>query len=277
MEKILKVISLEDATSEAWEITDEFGQMFCHVVATYTPCLYGKRQITKWLVKNKGCTYLDMITMSDLSLVASLIKNNFEYWPEQYKIKKMTKEEQQQYKEENQLKKPKFTDRAGQSRALYSCGWSKEGLDFYYETLDKWKGVGGRKESWEVLELYWQTYTRETGFDNQWKKRKNCRETLLVPPTEEEPRARFSLPGAEGFDDVFSWKKNPRRVSDENDRASRKSDGRLESDASDEDEEDNLNSDDEKSSDDDELLNPRPRSNKRTKFGGFAGDDSDGY
>ena len=73
----------------------------------------------------------------------------------------------------------------------------------------------------------------------------------------------------------------PQFVSDENDRersssaSSRKSDGQLESDASDEDEEDNHNSDDEKSSDDDELLNPRPRSNKRTKLGGFAGDDSD--
>ena len=72
MEKILKVISLEDATSGAWEITDEFGQMFCHIVATYTPCLYGKRQITNWLVNNKGYTYLDMITMSNLALVASL-------------------------------------------------------------------------------------------------------------------------------------------------------------------------------------------------------------
>ena len=279
MEKILKVISLEDATSEAWEIPDEFGQMFCHVVATYTPCLYGKRQITKWLVNNKGCTYLDMITMSNLALVASLIKNNFEYWPEQYKIKKMAKEEQQQYKKDNDLKKPKFTDRAGQSRALYSCGWSEEGLDFYYDTLDKWKGVGGRKESWEVLELYWQTYSEETGFDNQWKKRKNCRKSILVPPTEEEPRARFSLPGAEGFDDVFSWKKNPRRVSDENDRvhsaaSSRHSDDQPELGASGEDEDDNHSLLEEESSEDEEGLN---QGQKRTKLDVFGDDDSDDY
>jgi len=270
MEKILKVISLEDATSEAWEITDDFGQMFCHIVATYTPCLYGKRQITKWLVNNKG---IGMITMSNLALVASLIKNNFEYWPEQYKIKKMTKEQQQHYKEENQLKKPKFTDRAGQSRALYSCGWSKEGLDFYYETLDKWKRVGGRKESWEMLELYWQTYSRETGFDNQWKKRKNCAKKTLIVPAEEEPRARFSLPGTEGFDDVFSWKKNPRRVSDENDRERSSSASSLKSaEESDVNEEDNCNSDEEKSSDDEE-----PRSNKKPKLGGFEDEDSDEY
>ena len=92
--------------------------------------------------------------------------------------------------------------------------------------------------------MYWQMYTEETGFDNQWKKRKNCRKTILVPPTEEEPRARFSLPGAEGFDDVFSWKKNPRRVSDENDRvhsaaSSGHSDDQPELGASGEDEEDN--------------------------------------
>ena len=280
MEKILNVISLEDATSEAFELTDDFGQTFCHIVATYTVCLYGKRQITKWLFKNKGCTYLDMITMSDLSLVASLIKNNFEYWPEQYKIKKMTKEEQQHYKEENQLKKPKFTDRAGQSRALYSCGWSEEGLNFYYDTLDKWKGVGGRKESWEVLEMYWQTYTEETGFDNQWKKRKNCAKKTLIVPAEEEPRApRFSLPGTEGFDDVFSWKKNPRRVSDENDRvhsadSSGHSDDQPELGASGEDEEDNHSLMEEESSEDEEGLN---QGQKRSKLDVFGDEDSDDY
>ena len=72
MEKILKVISLEDATSEAFELTDDFGQTFCHIVATYTPCLYGKRQITKWLVNNKGYSYLDMITMSDFAYIVHL-------------------------------------------------------------------------------------------------------------------------------------------------------------------------------------------------------------
>ena len=43
-----------------------------------------------------------MITMSDLAYIASLLKNNFEYWPEQYNIKKMSKDEQKKYKEENQ-------------------------------------------------------------------------------------------------------------------------------------------------------------------------------
>ena len=275
MEKILKVISLEDATSDAWEITDDFGQTFCHIVATYTVCLYGKRQITKWLVNNKGYSYLDMITMSNLALVASLIKNNFEYWPEQYKIKKMTKDEQKQYKDGNELKKPKYTDRAGQSRALYSCGWSEEGLDFYYETLDKWKRVARKKESWEVLEMYWQVYTRETGFDNQWKKKRSRATKLPVPPTEEEPvRARFCLPGTEGFDDVFSWKKNPRRVSDENDRERSSSASSRKSAESDENEEDNCSSDEEKSSDDEDS---KTRPNKKTKLGRLEDEDSDEY
>ena len=285
MEKILKVISLEGATSptslaeSTGMTTDEVGEIFCHVVAKYTVCLYGKRQITKWLSNNKGCTYLDMITMSDFAYIASLLKNNFEYWPEQYNIKKMSKDEQKQYKEENQLKKPKFTDRAGQSRALYSCGWSEEGLNFYYETLDKWKHVARRKESWEELEMFWQMYTEETGFDNQWKKRSRATKKT-VPPTEEEPvRARFSLPGTEGFDDVFSWKKNPRRVSDENDRvhsaaSSRHSDDQPELSASGEDEEDNHSLMEEESSEDEGGLN---EGRKRTKLDVFGDDDSDDY
>ena len=115
MEKILKVISLEGATSptslaeSTGMTTDEVGEIFCHVVAKYTVCLYGKRQITKWLSNNKGCTYLDMITMSDFAYIASLLKNNFEYWPEQYNIKKMSKDEQKQYKEENQLSPPEVS------------------------------------------------------------------------------------------------------------------------------------------------------------------------
>ena len=121
--------------------------------------------------------------------------------------------------------------------------------------------------------MYWQTYTRETGFDNQWKKRKNCAKKTLIVPAEEEPRARFSLPGTEGFDDVFSWKKNPRRVSDENDRERSSSASSLKSaEESDVNEEDNCNSDEEKSSDDEE-----PRSNKKPKLGGFEDEDSDEY
>ena len=98
-----------------------------------------------------------------------------------------------------------------------------------------------------------------------------------VPPTEEEPvRARFCLPGTEGFDDVFSWKKNPRRVSDENDRRSSSASSRK-SEESDVNEEDNCNSNEEESSDDEGLLSSKPRSNKRPKLGGLEDEDSDEY
>jgi hypothetical protein len=195
-------------------------------------------------------------------------------------IKKMSKEEEKTYKEENELKKPKFTDREGQSRALYSCGWSKEGLNFYYDMLAKWKLVGGNKEAWEELEVYWQIYTEETGFDNQWKKRSpRCRaKTPLVPPLEEEPlRARFSLPGTEGFDDVFSWKKNPRRVSADNDPATARSSSKNSDESSSQmDEGDNEDEDDSalyESEDEENLEGPSPptkKRKKRTKLNEFA-------
>ena len=271
MEKFLEDISLaaipQYIPTMTNEAKDELGAMFCHVVANYTVCLYGKRQITKWLGKNKGCTYLDMITLSDIAYVASLIMNNLEYWPEQYKLKKMSKEEQKTYKEENELKKPKFTDREGQSRALYSCGWSKEGLDFYYDTLDRWKIIGGDKDTWEMLEAYWHKYANETGFDSQWKKkiRGGGAKTPLLP-LEEEPRTRFSLPGSEGFDDVFSWKKDPRRVSTDNDLPARSS---LASD-----EESSSQVDEDDGSDQSES-SPSPPPKKKTKMSFFAGDSED--
>lgn len=215
VEHMLEIMSLEAFPLKC--CTEHLPKTFCHVVEHYTVHLYGKRHITKWLNNNRGCTYLDMITLSDIAYVVSLFKNNMEYWPEQHRMKKMSPEEKQKYKAENDLKKPKFTQRAGQTRALYSSGWSKEGLDFYYDTLDKWKEVGSNREVWEELEAHWAVFSKKVGFDDQWKKRKNCaKKTLTLPPLEEDPRARFSLADS---DDVFSWKKNPRRVSDENEYA----------------------------------------------------------
>ena len=223
---MLEIMSLEEFSlleSSSREVTEgsvtelqNLCKTFCHVVEHYTVHLYGKRHITKWLNNNKGCTYLDMITLSDIAYVVSLFKNNMEYWPEQHKMKKMSPEEKEQYKSENDLKKPKFTQRVGQSRALYTSGWSKEGRDYYYDTLDRWKELGGMKNVWEEMEAHWAEFSKKVGFDNQWRKRKNCsKKKHTLPPLEEDPRARFSLVDS---DDVFSWKKNPRRVSDENER-----------------------------------------------------------
>ena len=54
--------------------------------------MYGEQYISTWLKKNKGKTFLNLITMSDVANAKTLVLNSHEVWEEDLEVReKMAK------------------------------------------------------------------------------------------------------------------------------------------------------------------------------------------
>ena len=66
----------------------------CRFIGKYVKYLHGENTIKKYVGREKGKTFLDMITPSDVAYSISLIKNSQDVWKESNKISKMPEEVQ---------------------------------------------------------------------------------------------------------------------------------------------------------------------------------------
>ena len=207
-----------------------------HFFGCYVPAVYGVRRIRAWLNENKGSTFLDMMTMSDVAFCIMLVHNNIDVWKQDAEIKSLPYDQREKYKTKNWKKLPekekshylrvlpKFTKRAGVRKVARETGFTKAGQDFYNEALKNWKEMSNYEVGWQELEVGWEQYVQTNGFiAGEWRLRED--ETLdaaSMGGEDEEiddppalPSLGLTLLGDEDFERERTWKVNPRRVSDE--------------------------------------------------------------
>lgn len=263
-----------------------------HFFGCYVPAVYGVRKIKAWLNENKGSTFLDMVTMSDVAFCIMIIHNNVDVWKQDAEIRSLPYDEREKYKTKNWKKLPeevkpaylkvlpKFTKRSGVRKVARETGFSKAGLDFYDEALKNWKEISNNKDDWDGLEMVWEHYVQTNGFvAGEW--RLNEDETLNaasmggedeeigegMPALPALPNLGLTLKGDDDFERDRTWKVNPRRVSNESDAAAALAGmGRANDDGvGDEDEEE-----------DDGAVRPAKRSRRGGSVGITFSDENDG-
>ena len=69
------------------EIDEEYFDSFIKFIAYFVSSLYGKRHIKNWAEKNRGSSFIDMITSSEISYSIVLIENSKEVWDQEHVIR----------------------------------------------------------------------------------------------------------------------------------------------------------------------------------------------
>ena len=203
-------------------LMDEVNKMtICAFVDKYISKIYGIRKINSWLIKKKGYTFFDLMTISDIAYTVAVLENSHEVWDEEYKKKRMSGVEWAQYRTSDDYtsSKPKFTDRKGRKREYCDSGWSKEGTDFYNGVYQRWKVIAFKNNVrvWSSLEEEWALYAEENNFGNGYSRKKMRLDTATIDgcktqQVEDMPNDRFCLMGE--IEDC-PWKVNRGREDDD--------------------------------------------------------------
>ena len=189
-------------------------------IGVYVSKLYGDKAIKAWMKNNKGKTFLDMITMSDVAYCVALVENSHEVWEEELEAKKeiakLPSDEQEKFRKKGKLSKvdkkrflkrepkdTKFTSRKGTTRVYLSHGWNRAGVCLFNQTWATFKGVASNQETWEKMQILWEEYAEESGFGKEWRIQtmspEDGNECDEEDEEEELPSDRFALPGDEEF------------------------------------------------------------------------------
>ena len=160
----------------------------CRFIGKYVKYLHGENTIKKFVDREKGRTFLDMITPSDVAYSISLIKNSQDVWKESNKISKMPEEVQKKYKDkknEDFVKKeePLFTKGSGQKREFGRVMWNEVGTDFLANAQKEWIKSFNQEEVCTLLEKAWESYTKETNdvAAKHWREEKTNKGSEVAP------------------------------------------------------------------------------------------------
>ena len=127
---------------------EEEGRMdeLMEFLASYVRVVHADRYYKNLLIKNRGSSYLDIITASDIAYVVSLIKNSDDVW-----LKRKTAD--------GELVKSLYTSGKGIKRVYGVTTWKKSGKKFYRDVMDAWKTAFKRNhDDYKVLHKYWDKW-----------------------------------------------------------------------------------------------------------------------
>ena len=225
--------NVDDPLEPTEEVRQEKSEGVVRFIGVYVSRLYGDKAIKVWMKKNKGKTFLDMITMSDVAYCVALIENSHEVWEEELEVKKeiakLMPDEQEKFRKKGKLSKkekktflkrepkdPRFTSRKGTTRAYLSNGWNRDGVRLFNQIWATFKGVASNRDTWEKMKILWEEYVEKSGFGKEWKMQTMSSEDGNAWDEEEEeelPSDRFALPGDEEFRKDCEYGNNDSNVS----------------------------------------------------------------
>jgi hypothetical protein len=107
------------------KLMDEDNKLtICAFVDKFVSKIYGICKINAWLSKKKGCTFFDLITISDIAYTVAILESSHEVWDQDYKKMRMSTVEWAQYRTSNNYTstKPKFMDRGGKENIVILDG-----------------------------------------------------------------------------------------------------------------------------------------------------------
>ena len=188
-------------------LQDEIKKKIIFVfVSKFVSKIYGVCMINAWLSKKKGCTFFDMMTMSDFAYTVAVLENSYEVWDQEIKKENMTSTEWETYmKSEDYIEKtPKYTDRKGKKREYCGSGWSKAGIEFFNDVRTRWREISSRNmvNAWSNLEKDWAEYAEENNFGNMYTRKVTSKDTSSDSPHDDNegegqdrglPADRFDL------------------------------------------------------------------------------------
>jgi len=142
----------------ALAIPDDYctGVMFFHdhgrmdelmqFLASFVRVVHADRYYKNLLIKNRGSSFLDIITASDIAYVVSLIKNSDCVW---LKMRNA----------DGELMQPLYTSGKGIKRVYSVTTWKSSGKKYYREVLDAWKTAFKMNHGdFKVLRQYWHKW-----------------------------------------------------------------------------------------------------------------------
>lgn len=140
---------------------DDMTDVVFDFLARYVRKLHADTYIKKTLCDNKGMTFLDIISPSDIAYVITLIKNSKHVWMAEKDTWKQDEDNRNAEEEggdpvngiddddddEKDVRlRPLFTSGEKKKREYGQTTWSDEGIDYYEKGLKNWKVVFGQSE-----------------------------------------------------------------------------------------------------------------------------------
>ena len=115
-------------------------------LAGFVRLVHADRYYKSLLIENRGSSYLDIITASDIAYVVSLIKNSDNVW-----LKTKTPD--------GDLVKSLFTSGKGIKRVYGVTTWKKTGMQYYREVMESWKNAFHKNHSdCKTIRKHWDKW-----------------------------------------------------------------------------------------------------------------------
>lgn len=192
-------------------------------LAQYVRVVHCNQYFMNKLFLNKGKSYVEVLTASDIAYAITLIKNSHEMWKHKF-----------QNNGDAGGKKPRYSSGEGKKREHGESTWSAEGIKYFQNAEKAWTDAF-RKDSRAntVLTLYWKSWIEDEGMTfilggnqgmnkktahsilrtrNEGETKKSARAKKVIEPVEEEEFHYESEVDDNGIVDVGEWsaRKGPR-------------------------------------------------------------------
>ena len=113
----------------------------------------------QWSKSNRSKTFLDKVTVSDISYTMLVYENSKEVWEEELQIRANSKSEDER-KKATRKQKPKYHEGRGKRLQRFGDGWTDIGRQYYQELLGIFRNLKS-SDVWKTLQDHWKMYQRE--------------------------------------------------------------------------------------------------------------------
>ena len=180
----------------------------CRFLGKYVKYLHGENAIKKYVDINKGRTFLDMLTPSNVAYSISIVKNNEEVWKEQYEVAKnpnLRDKYKDKKNKEYVYKKPRYTGGPGQKRQFGRVMWQKEGTAFMINAKEVWRKAFKDDRVKILLQKAWEKYSKANDdVASQYHQEKETEKVLEEEEEEDEVILEDDSDDDQGFMAVSS-------------------------------------------------------------------------
>jgi hypothetical protein len=128
--------------------------------ARYVRKAHSNSAIGSELRNNEGLLFVDIISLSDITFVISVIKNGKDVWDQKIRMKELGAAEQG--KREVKVR-PLFTEGTGKKKEQGKSLWSDEGMKYFKRVEKTWRKIYKNKEMMRGIYVGFETWLNKYG------------------------------------------------------------------------------------------------------------------
>jgi len=267
-----------EGTLDNMEVASRKRDDLYYLLSRFVSKIDGVMAIKEFCKNNKGKTYLDLVTYSDIAYFAAVLKNLEETWDYEYRRDIAVGEElgkfndPQKIQDEDERKnytepKPRFTGAVKKKRELFRMMWNREGETYYRAVYDVWEKAMADECVVAWIEEGWDEWVGQHGVGGHWRRNKarNKKSTGKDPPNSKDMEE-----GAMQAPDIVAimtnkYKKKKSEDSGGGEMGERRVDSEESDEDSDEDGKSESDRDDESDDDESEGEQEGPKQKRRKK------------